>query len=116
MQFTVRLAIDVAEGARRQPTVLVMSEDQDWCAALRRVLEQEGYAVLTARHAGHALVTSMRHPGRVDLLVSDGGQGRRRSDLPLGIFRDNPGLRLLHLDQRPGTREQLLEAISRATR
>lgn len=110
MQF-VRVTIDVAERAPKEPTVLVMSEDPDWRAVLRRVLEQEGYRVLDARHAGHALVASMRHEGTIDLLVTDGAQGRRRSDFAPKLFRDNPAMRLVHLEERPATREDLLKSF-----
>jgi DNA-binding NtrC family response regulator len=114
MQFTVRLAIDMGERAPRLPTVLVISDDGDWRAVLRRTLEEEGYQVLAARHAGHALVTALRYAGRIDLLVSDGAHGCRRSDFSPRIFAEHPRMRLLHLDARPRTREELLAAVTGA--
>ncbi len=113
MQFTVRLAIGVPEGARRPPTVLVMSDDENWRAATRRALEQEGYQVLAARHAGQALVTAVRHAAPIDLLVSDGARGCR-SDFSPRLFAENPQMRLLHLGARPRTREDLLASVSGA--
>lgn len=113
MQITVRLAIDVAEPAPRTPTVLLMSEDREWREAAGRALEREGFRVLPARHAGQALVESMRHPGAVDLLLTDGEQGLRRSDFP-AIFRDHPQAALLHLHTRPRSRDELLAAVTAA--
>lgn len=113
MQFTVRLAID-PERARRLPTVLVMSDDEDWRAVLRRALEQEGYQVLTARHPGHALVTAVRHAGRIDLLVSDDHGGCRPRDLSPQLFAENPRMRVLHLDARPRSRDELIAAVTGA--
>src|SRR5512134_2939092 len=110
MQF-VRVTIDVVGRAPKQPTVLVISEDPDWRAVLRRVLEQEGYRVLDARHAGHALIASMRHEGTIDLLLTDGAQGRRRSDFAPKMFSDNPAMRLVHLEERPRTRDDLLKSL-----
>jgi CheY-like chemotaxis protein len=113
MQVTVRVAVKVAESATRTPTILVMSDDPDWRATAMRVLEQEGYRVLEARHAGQALVESTRHQGSVDLLLTDGDQGQRRSDFTR-IFRDHPGATLLHLPARPPTRDDLVSAVKTA--
>ncbi len=114
MQVTLRLAIGAADPGARTPTVLVMSDDADWRAAVRRVLEQEGYRVLAARHPGQALVQCMRHDGQIDLLLTDGDQGQRRTDFP-GIFRDHPRAQLLLLRARPATREDLVAAIRATT-
>jgi CheY-like chemotaxis protein len=114
MPVTVRFTVDVVERAPRPPTVLVMSDDKDWRAMLRRVLEEQGCRVLTARHAGDALVASMRHDGTVDLLLTDGNQGLRLADFPRRIFGDNPGLRLVHLERRPLTRDRLIAELSGA--
>ena len=77
MPFTIRFPIPVAGPATRTPTVLVMSEDPEWLAVVRRVLEHERYRVLAARHPGEALVESIRHEGELDLLLTDGDQGQR---------------------------------------
>jgi CheY-like chemotaxis protein len=110
----VRLAIEVAERAPRLPTVLVVSEDRDWRAVLRRVLEQEGYRVLAARHAGHALITCVRYEGQVDLLLSDDEAGCSRSDLPIRLLKDHPRLRVLELQRRPRSREELVAIVNAA--
>ncbi|HSL22047.1 MAG TPA: hypothetical protein VK886_10965 [Vicinamibacterales bacterium] len=94
--------------------MLVVSEDADWREAARRALEHGGYAVLGARHIGHALVTCLRHAGRVDLLLTEGPCGRRRADIPDGILSQHPGVRLLHLDARPAGREELVAVVAGA--
>ena len=102
MQVTVRHAA----------TVLVMSADHDWQADVRRVLEREGYGVLAARHAGHALVTCVRHSGPVDLVIADGSLSAENGLAPL--TREQPGLRQLVLDRRPATSDELLGAVRAA--
>ena len=114
MQRSVRVSIDVDEPTERAMTVLLVSDDGQWREVVARVLRQEGYDVLDARHEGHALVVSMRHSGPVDLLISDYRQGRRRSDFPRQLFADRPRLRLLHFDTRPGTRDALVAAARAA--
>ena len=116
MQVTVRVAIDVAEPSAELPTVLVVSEDPDWRRAAGRALERGGYAVLSARHMGHALVTCARHTGRLDVLLTDGPCGRRRTDIPRRILTDHPGIRLLHLKARPASSEELIAAVAGAAR
>jgi CheY-like chemotaxis protein len=110
----VRFAIEVAERPPRVPTVLVVSDDRDWRAVLRRVLEQEGYRVLAARHAGHALITCVRFEGEVDLLLSYASADGSRSDLPIRLLRDHPRLRVLELERRPRSREELVLTVKAA--
>lgn len=116
MQVTVRVAIEVAEPSAGLPTVLVVSEDPDWREAAGRALERGGYAVLGARHIGHALVTCVRHTGHVDLLLTEGPCGRRRTDIPQRILAQHPGIRLLHFDARPASSEALTAAVAAALR
>ena len=102
MQVTVRHAA----------TVLVMSADHDWRADVRLTLEREGYGVLAARHAGHALVTCVRYDGPVDLVIADGSLSAAGGLAPL--MREQPGLRQLVLDRRPATSDELLGAVRAA--
>jgi CheY-like chemotaxis protein len=59
-----------AAGAGSETILLVEDEDQ-----VRRfvgeALRRNGYRVLTARHAGEAIVLSEEHAGRIDLLLTD---------------------------------------------
>ncbi|HEY0872382.1 MAG TPA: response regulator [Vicinamibacterales bacterium] len=54
----------------RRPVVLVVTGDSDLRAATARAFEREGYTVLTAAHAGHAVLACMK-AGRIDLLASE---------------------------------------------
>ena len=54
----------------QRPVVLVVTGDRDLRAASVRAFESEGYAVLTAAHAGHAVLACLRD-GPVDLLASE---------------------------------------------
>lgn len=53
-----------------RPVVLVVTSDGDLREAAARAFECDGYAVLTAAHAGHALLACMK-AGRIDLLASE---------------------------------------------
>lgn len=53
--------------AGETPVVLLVTSDANMRSAAARVLAREGYQVVTASHAGHALLASMRE--RIDLLA-----------------------------------------------
>ncbi len=110
MQVIVRVPIEVAERASQTATILLLSDDTEWRATVERVLGQEGYRVVSVRHTGQALVESIRLNASIDLLLTDGDQGQRRSDFPR-IFKDHPRAALLHLRARPHTRDELLGAV-----
>ena len=52
-------------------TVLVAEDEADVRRLLRRLLEQLGYIVLEARHGRDALLAADRHPGPIDLVITD---------------------------------------------
>jgi two-component system sensor histidine kinase EvgS len=59
-----------SEGHASESILLV--EDEDVVRDLaHEVLEEKGYTVLAARHAGEALLVAERHPGPIDLLLTD---------------------------------------------
>lgn len=76
----MRLVVSAPGFATRSPrrrdgwsaqTVLVALEDgreRGWIAA---TLRHHGFNVLTARHAGHALLVMFRHVQGIDVLVAD---------------------------------------------
>lgn len=114
MDATVRLSIDVKSRGQRPTFVMLVSGDADRLSMMRRVLEQEGYGVLEARHPGHALVTAMRHRGPLDLLLADEGDGSGRPEFPVSLFRERPAMKLLRLEAGPHTREELLDSVRAA--
>jgi DNA-binding NtrC family response regulator len=112
MQDFVRYAIGVAKPVTGTRTVLVISDDQAWRSMVRQVLESDGYGVLSARHAGQALVTCVRHDGPVDLVIAE-TSAEHNTGLA-GLAREKPGAKHLVVDPRTVTRQGLLEAVRSA--
>lgn len=109
----------------RRPVVLVVTADADLRAAASRVLEREGYQVLTAAHSGHA-VLACRSTGQVDLLVAElSMEDVSGPALSARLRRTCPGMRTVYVANpgthecegvlvRPFTREDLLAALALA--
>jgi CheY-like chemotaxis protein len=87
LQVFLPLAVEAApalpEAVPKAPlpiTVLVVEDDAAMRSGLRRVLEAEGYAVLEAADGAEADEVSARHPGPIQVLLSDlalpGADGR----------------------------------------
>jgi len=68
----VSIAVSEVPMAHRDgtPVVLVVTADPNLRQVSERALVREGYRVLTAAHAGHAVLACLR-AGRVDLLAAD---------------------------------------------
>jgi PAS domain S-box-containing protein len=85
-------------GAPGGATIL-LAEDEDSVRALaREVLRTAGYTVLAARDGAEAVEMAERHPGRIDLLVSDvimPGLGGR--ELAERLLARDPRLKVLYL-------------------
>jgi two-component system, cell cycle sensor histidine kinase and response regulator CckA len=86
----LRLPLYRAEGSISEPppppragrtcgTLLLIDDNPELRATLRRHLSRAGYTVLVGCDAADALEVARRHPGRVDLVISDvvmpGGSG-----------------------------------------
>jgi CheY-like chemotaxis protein len=73
-QTVRRIAISVEETPAPHeagaPVVLVVTPDSDLREVSARVLTREGYRVLTAAHAGHAVLACL-DAGRIDLLAAE---------------------------------------------
>jgi CheY-like chemotaxis protein len=84
--------------ATASATILLVAEHRRRAMGMARVLERHGFQVLTAAHAGHAVLASLQHEGRIDLLLTDlttpGSSGR---DLAARLARRRPDLRALFL-------------------
>jgi DNA-binding response OmpR family regulator len=89
-----QIALPVAEPTTAQcAIVLFVSADPDLRAVATRVLTREGYVVVTAAHAGHALLAGMTLD-RIDILVSE----MALDDMPGAALADR--LRRHHMELR----------------
>jgi len=83
----------------RATETILLVEDEDVVRDLTcEVLEERGYTVLAARHAGEALLIAERHPGPIDMLLTDvvmphmGGRELAQRVAPL-----RPGVQVLYV-------------------
>ena len=126
-QTVRRVSIPVAnrptsEAGTGDPVVLVVTPDANLREAAARVLRREGYRVLTAAHAGHAVLACLE-AGRVDMLAvelsMDDVSGPALAER---LRRHCPDLRTMYFGQsgtpecegvivRPFTRDDLLAAL-----
>lgn len=128
-QTVRRISIAVAETSMPQhdgaPVVLVVTADANLRQASARALAREGYRVLTAAHAGHAVLACLE-AGRVDLLAAelsmDDVSGpalaqrlrRQCPDLAAVYFARSGTPECEGVIVRPFTRDDLLTALSGA--
>jgi CheY-like chemotaxis protein len=106
--------------------VLVVTADADLRAAAKRALEDSGYSVITAAHAGHALLACLEVE-HVDLLVAElsmedvsgpalAARLRRFSpEMPAVYFGNAGTAECQGVIVRPFTRDDLLSAVNLAT-
>ena len=105
--------------------VLVVTADRDFREVAARVLGNEGYRVLTAAHAGHAVLHGLQ--SQVDLaLIELSMEDLSGPALADRLRRQNPELRTVYLAKagtpesegvlvRPFTRDDLLAELTLAT-
>ena len=108
-----------------QPVVLVVTADGDLRSAAERALESTGYRVITAAHAGHAVLACMQAE-RVDLLVAElsmddvsgpalAARLRRLCPEMAAVYFGNAGTAECQgVLVRPFTRDDLLTAVTAA--
>ena len=104
------------------PVVLVVTPDADLREASARVLKLEGYAVITAAHAGHAVLAGLK-ARRVDLMVAElamedisgpalAARLRRQFPAMATVYLANTGARECEgVLVRPFTRDDLFSAL-----
>jgi len=114
-------------GRTVNPTVYTIAEFSKRArtenAFVTRVLEQEGFDVVIARHAGHALLAAIMR-NNIDVMISDLALDDMTGEsLASTLRRHHPALRSLYIaDQvaqhpgpvlvRPFTRDELLQELS----
>jgi DNA-binding response OmpR family regulator len=114
---------DLQPAATTSGVVLFVTCDTDLREVAARVLAREGYCVLAAAHAGHAVLASLQAQ-RVDVAVIEMSMadvsGRALADR---LRRQNPNLRVIFLARsrtsegedvlvRPFTRDDLLAKLT----
>ena len=117
-------ALPIADAQTPSPgTVLIVTGDSNLAAAVTRVLEQEGFEVVIARHAGHAFLAAITRT-KIDVLVSDLTLDDMTGESLAGMLRRyHPALRSLYISDRPArhaggvlvrpfTRDELLHELS----
>ena len=120
---TVTLTAPPPGSAER--VVLVVTADRDFREVAARVLGREGYRVLTAAHAGHAVLQSLQT--RVDVAAIElSMEDVSGPALAERLRRHHPALQTVYLAKvgtpecegvlvRPFTRDDLLAGLALAT-
>jgi CheY-like chemotaxis protein len=104
---TVRIHLPAVEVDAQAPaghaTVLVVEEDRATADRLVEVLAGRGYSMLSAAGAEEALAVAARHPGPIDLLITDVMLARMNgAELAARLRRDRPALRTLFVVEEVG--------------
>ncbi len=106
--------------------MLFVTADRDLREVVARVLDRAGFDIVTAAHAGHALLAGLTF-GRIDILVTDVtlddmpgsalAESLRRYHLAMRtvFMTDGDGQRRSGQIVRPFTREDLLAELDRLT-
>lgn len=119
----VIIPVDDSVSNDRQTTVLVVTPDADLRAAVERALSREGYRVITAAHAGHAVLSCLK-AGVVDVVATElSMEDVSGPALADRLRRHCPGLATVYFANsgtpacdgvlvRPFTRDDLLDALA----
>ena len=95
------------------PTILLVEDEPTARLAFGHVLAREGYRVLVAAEPSEAFALAARHPGKIDLLLSDLRlPGMNGETLAKRLCEQNPGLRVIFmsgLPEPPAAAEVFLE-------
>jgi DNA-binding response OmpR family regulator len=94
-------------------TILIVTGDENLSAAALRVLHQEGYDVVIARHSGHAFLAALTQ-ARIDVLISEVSLDDMTGQaLAATLRRHHPALRSLFIADRPGRQGTLVRPFTR---
>lgn len=62
---------DSEYGAQKEETILVVDDEEEILMLVKRVLETQGYRVLTAQHNSQAFLVAFQYSGPIHLMISD---------------------------------------------
>jgi CheY-like chemotaxis protein len=122
---TIAVAESPEPDSAETPVVLVVTPDANLREASARLLKLEGYAVITAAHAGHAVLAGLK-ARRVDLMVAElamddisgpalAARLRRQFPKLATVYLGNTGARECEgVLVRPFTRDDLFRALAAA--
>ncbi|MFH1029119.1 MAG: PAS domain S-box protein, partial [Pseudomonadota bacterium] len=79
-------------------TILVVEDEEQILRLCRKVLESKGYKVIAAERPGEAIVLCEKHPGEIDLLITDVVMPTMNGrELKERIAALKPGIRVLYM-------------------
>jgi CheY-like chemotaxis protein len=105
-----------AEMAGGDETVLIVEDRAEVRGLVRTTLEGVGYTVLEAADGIAGLDLAARHPGRIDLVVSDVVMPRMSGpEMAEELRRRRPGIRVLLMSGHPERARHLMGALPDAT-
>ena len=127
------MVLNSPDSADPGPSILVADDEQGIRVVVEKILMRGGYRVLMATDAADALDLGRRHPGTIDLLVSDFSMpGMSGQELARRMVASQPTIRVLFMSgsldppegsgaatkvrvlQKPFNRTELLEAVAAA--
>lgn len=84
--------------AVQRDLILLVEDEPDICSLVENILEQQGYAVLTAQEGQSALAVAENHLGHIRLLLTDVIlPGMNGVELSTRMKAQNPGLKTLFM-------------------
>ena len=90
-----------------------MEDEEEVRALARDVLEMNGYVVLEAQSATHALELGETHPGAIDLLITDVVMPRMSGpELARRLRARRPALRVLCMSGYPESEDRRVEGAA----
>jgi DNA-binding response OmpR family regulator len=84
-------------------TILVVDDEASQRERMRRALRDAGYRVVVAKDYGAAVATFQRHPGTIDMLVTDLAlPGKNGYELSMALRALQPKLKMLFTSAQAG--------------